>query len=155
MSAGGTGPQMPAAMRAWVGAGVLGTLAYLSIVGFTLDSSEYFARVTARIFVAAASLMLVVLAEGQRGLSIDKRQRLLLMALVASTVASTLLAPRWVQAWDRLQLYYGLALLGFSVYMLHREDDRPAVAPYLWAIAIVHACVLIEVVFWLVMAVAP
>ncbi|HEV8691221.1 MAG TPA: O-antigen ligase family protein, partial [Ideonella sp.] len=36
-----------------------------------------------------------------------------------------------------------------AIYTLHRDDERPAAAPYLLAIGVVHAFVLVEVVFWL------
>ncbi|WP_329724656.1 O-antigen ligase family protein [Ideonella sp.] len=99
--------------------------------------------------MAAASLMLLRLLDGHASMRLSMRVRWLVGAVAVSMMVSTLASPRVFIAWDRLELYYALALLGLSIYLLHRDDDAPGAAPYWLAIALVHAAVLVEVVFWL------
>lgn len=141
-----------ATLRQWVGAMVFGGLAYVSITAFSHHRDDNVQRVVAKVFSAAATLMAIALLSGVERPRPSARAWWLLGGVVASMVVSTLWAPRGTIAWDRLQLYYALALWALSVFMLHRGDDRPAAVPYLVAIAVVHALVLIEVVFWLIQA---
>lgn len=135
--------------RSWFGAAVIGALVYLSVTAFSPYRDDNLQRVTANVFVAAAVLMLSPLLRGCAGVRVPPRRRWLLLALAGSALVSTVLAPRWPAAWDRLQLYFGIALLGLAVYLLHRDDDHPTILPYLMAISIAHAFVLIEIVFWI------
>jgi O-antigen ligase len=70
-------------------------------------------------------------------------------AVVASMLVSTMASPRSFIAWQRLELYYAIMLLGLSVYLLHRNDLRSTAAPYWLAIALVQAAILAEVALWL------
>ena len=139
----------PPALRPWLSALVFGVLAYFCITGFSFYRDDNVQRVTSKIFAASATLLLASILGQAAHLEIPARQRWLIVASTCSVLASTLLAPHWPLALDRLQLYGSLALFGLAVYLLHRDDDRPAAWPYLLAIGVVHALVLIEVVFWM------
>lgn len=128
---------------------MFGALSYWSITGFAHHRDDNVQRVLGHVLLAAVTLLLVPLFGGADRPRVPPRLQGWMLAAAASALLSTLLAPRSPMAWDRLQLYYTMALWGLAVYLLHRDDQRAAAAPYLLAMALVHAVVLIEVVFWM------
>lgn len=148
---GTLGRRIPAP-RAWAGALLFGTLAYLCITSFTPQSAEYGTqRILSQVFTAAATLMLLTLLAGMPKPDVALRTRWIVAAALLAMLASTFTAPRWPMALDRLQLYYGIALFGGAVYLWHRGREGAAAGPYLLAIGVVHALVLMDIVFWLLM----
>lgn len=142
--------QVTRSWRSWLGAAVVGGLAYLSITGYSPSVETNLHQVLQKIALAAATLMLLAIAttEGHRWQA-SRYRWWLVGAVVASMLVSTMASPRSFIAWQRLELYYAIMLLGVSVYLLHRNDQRSTAAPYWLAIALVQAAILAEVALWL------
>lgn len=132
-----------------VGAAVVGSAIYWAVVSFTRQADDQLLRPMLAVFVATTTLLLMASARGSSGWHVLPVPWRWLAALLASWGLSTLLSDAPARAGQRLLLYMGLAALGMAVYRWHRGRDDSRAWPYLLAMAIVHALVLAQVVFWL------
>lgn len=136
--------------RAWTGGLVFGLLVYVSITSFSHARDDNVQRVVARMFAAAALLLLLRLFVSGSRWQFSRPLTALQLALAASALISTFCAPRWPIAWDRLVMYCALAVWAVSVHALHGDEEREVAPPYLLAVAIAHAAILFDIVLWLV-----
>lgn len=135
-------------VRSWYGPALFGVLVYFSIEGFG-RSDDYNRYVAAYATTAAAAFLVVALFQGERPAA-SPVVLWLLVALASSIAVSIWLAPSTYWAVNRLHLYYGVMLLGIGVYLTQKSEGAAAVRRFMIVVAVIHAIVLVDVIFLLV-----
>lgn len=143
---------IPHSLRVWTWPLAFGLLVYVAIDSYAplaFIQYNYNRQVAGYVFVAAATLLLFAVFDGQRFQNV-RPVIPWAVALALSVAISTWRAPNLFWSVDRDHLYYAVCLLGISLYLTHREDDERIVLRYFIVVPVVHMIFLVYMIFWLV-----